>query len=144
MPRGEFRLANGLIIPNTFTTTGMAQVMQAAFQHAVLTWNVGLCNKISADVVTLADLQEPGPTNGYARQALPLDAAHWPTIGTLNGETYVESSTFTIPAAGPLDAASSRLFLTDGAVVICISAPFPGGLAVISAPLITKYRLYFR
>lgn len=149
MIRGEFITitpeGDEHVVPNQFTLFGVQTVLRAAFQ-AVATPNlwVGLGAHNPADMIALANVQEPSVANGYARQAIPAGLVNWPVIGLVNGEAYVETREFTFPISGVLDAAVNRLFITDGAQVVSISSAFEAGLQFLSAPLITKYRLYLR
>jgi hypothetical protein len=144
---GEFILSlpsgDELVIPNQFTTVGMQQVLSSAFQESSLTWYMGLCAHNPGDLVPLASINEPGATNGYARVALPLTLDNWPTLGNVNGESFIETRDCQFIATGNYDTLTNRLFLTDGSAVIAISA-VTGALGTIFATFSTKYRLYFR
>lgn len=149
MPRGEFQLHKAcgdvLRIPNQFTVIGMQQIVRAAFWKTDYTWHIGLCAHNPADDIALYSVDEPTiGVNGYQRQELHLDSGNWPTIGVVNGETYVESAPFTFIATGAYDKMTNRMFITDGEQVIAISSALPGGLAAVSANLTSAYRLYFR
>lgn len=141
---GEF-LVNGEWIPNTFTTKGMQAMLKSAFQALSPDWYCGLCSQNPGDVLALGDMYEPAiGVGGYARQALPLTLINWPTIGAINGESYIETRLLTFPYAGGYSAPVSRLFLTDGTDVMAVSSMFPAGSTVIVAPFATKYRLFGR
>lgn len=145
---GEFiitdRAWNEHVFPNQFTIAGAQQVMLAAFRQEQLNWFVGLCAHNPGDNIALPNVQEPSGLNGYARVALPGDSTNWPTIGQINGETYVESRNFTFVSTGPYDIATNRLFITDGTSVIAVSSPLEGGIGFVEADVTTKYRLWFR
>jgi hypothetical protein len=135
------------VIPNQFTTIGMQQVLKAAFWEIPATWYMGLCAHNPADAIPLANINEPTVgVNGYARAVLPLNAINWPAIGTVNGESYVETRdvTFVVTADEMYDIQINRLFLMDGANVVAISAAMEDGLQFLTENLVTKYRLYFR
>lgn len=147
---GEFliQLGHGIehAVPNQFTVIGMQQVLQAAFWGITGPWYMGLCAHNPDDSVPMSVLNEPTVgVNGYQRVTLPREVGFWPVIGQVNGESYVESGdcTFT-PAGGAFDQQTNRLFLTDGAQVIAISAAFEAGLTFQATPMTTRYRLYFR
>lgn len=144
MIRGGFMVGD-VWVPNQFTIIGVQAVIRAAFWQEPIDWYVGMCAHNQADSISLASVQEPGPTNGYVRQHLEGDLTNWPTIGLINGESYIESRPFTFPGPGPYDVATNRMFLTDGANVIAISGPRPEGeLSFDPLPVNTRYRLYFR
>ncbi len=147
---GEFitvdRFGNEHVIPNQFTVIGMQQVMKSAFQGNPSSWYMGVCAHNPADAIPLASITEPTFAHGYARQTIPMDIVNWPTIGQVNGESYVESRLcdFTVTAAQQYDVQTNRFFITDGAYVVAVSAPQEEGLHFINASFSTKYRLYIR
>ena len=146
---GEFilKMANGdeHVLPNQFTVIGMQQVLTAAFQQADLTWYMGLCASQPTDSIALSALVEPTVgVNGYQRDALALNSTNWPTIGNINGESYIESREVTFTASGDYDESVNRLFLTDGTYVIAISSPMQEGLHVVDTTFAVNYRLWFR
>ena len=145
-PHGEFIIGDGgYKVSNQFTIFGMQSVLRSAFQGNKLPWYIGLCAHSPADTLALSSLGEPSIANGYDRQLLPLTIAHWPTLGNVNGESYIESRQFTFPITAPLDVQVNRLFITDNTQVIAISSPImDGGLQLLTAAFTTRYRLYFR
>lgn len=134
------------VIPNSFTTLGMQQVLKSAFWNQIPTWYLGLCAHNPGDFVALANVVEPTiGTRGYARVPLHLDTVNWPTIANVNGESYVETRACQFTPSGiGFDVQINRLFLTDGANVIAISAGMEEGIHTVAALLTTSYRLYFR
>lgn len=146
---GEFIIrdvdGNEHCIPNQFTVVGMQQVLGAAFQGETPTWYMGLCASAPADSIALSSLAEPTVgVNGYARQALPLTAPNWPTLGNINGESYIESREVTFVATGAYDVQVNRFFLTDGTYVIAISSPMEEGVHSVTVSFTALYRLWFR
>lgn len=145
---GEFILTdiegNEHVVPNHFTVLGMQEVLKGAFWKIDQTWYVGLCAHSPADAIPLANVLEPAMANGYARQSLHLDSLNWPTIGNVNGESFIESRDFTFPLSAPTSIQVNRLFITDGAYVIAISTAFEAGLQFLNGNITAKYRLYFR
>jgi hypothetical protein len=129
---------------NQFTIKGMQKVLASAFQASSPSWYMGLCAAVPSDSLVLVDIDEPSIANGYARQAMPLNATAWPTLGTVNNESYIESLLVTFGITGTLDKAVNRLFLTDGVDVLSISSPLYETVQILNTPLSTKYRLYFR
>lgn len=144
MVRGEYVLSNGLVIPNHFTTIGLQQMVQAAFQQKDYTWYMGLCAHVPADSVALADINEPASENGYARQALPLTKTNWPTTGVLNNQVFIQSKVVTFPITAELATEVTRLFLTDGTYVISISSPIIDSPLILDDEYSAEYRLFFR
>lgn len=150
MIRGEYHSKDpktGLwtVLPNLFTLVGWNQILAAAFQGAVLDWDVGLCNTIPAVELTLLGIGEPTVgTGGYARQALAQNDTDWEEIGQVENESYVLSKEFTFPHAGPAySGAVNRLFITDGVDVISVSSAFPVPITYDVAST-HRYKLYFR
>lgn len=150
MVRGEFTLdlgeGNALVVPNQFTIYGWQQLLRSAFQGSPTTWWVGLCAANPTDSFGLANIDEPTiGVNGYARQELQMTQPNWPKIGTINGESYIESRQFTFtPDGGPFDRATNRLFITDGIAGVAISSALWTGLIQQEDQLNQHYRLYFR
>ncbi len=148
--RGEFEISGlgpeTIRVPNQFTTVGMQQVLKAAFWQQPSNWWIGLCAKNPADAIALASMNEPTiGVNLYARQSTIMNQLNWADIGVINGESYVESRELVFPyGAGPYDKAFNRLFITDGALVIAVSAAIDGGVQVNTAQINTRYRLFFR
>lgn len=147
--RGEFRIDLGggieMITPNQFTVFGMQRVLAAAFQGVAQVWQAGLCAHNPGDALALSEMGEPTiGVNGYARPSLPLDITNWPSLGVINGESFINSRPFIFPAAGAYDVQVNRLFLTDGSQVIAVGSQIDGGLQTIVANLTASYRLYFR
>lgn len=143
MIRGEYEV-NGVIVPNQLTVFGAQAIWKAAFWGISNTWYLGLCTRLPSDHLLLDTMGEPGATNGYARQAIPLNPASWPVIGLVNNETYAETESLTFPATGAYDTDVSRLFVTDGDYVISVSSQIPGGLQIIDSPFTVKYRIFLR
>lgn len=145
MIRGEYILEDGTIIPNQFTVLGMQAVVKAAFWNERRPWYMGYCAKNPGSLISMDSLLEPTiGVNGYQRQILTPDKPGWGKMGTINGETWIESRVVEFPATGPYDQEVNRLFLTDGDNVLSISSAFPGGLQTISTPTQRRYRLFFR
>ena len=150
MISGEFIVTDAkdqteLILPNQFTTLGLQQVLASAFWATPALWLMGMCQHNPGDNLALTSIGEPTlGVNGYARQDIRLDKTHWPIMGNVNGESYMESLAVVFPASAAWDKQVNRLFITDGTYVIAVSSAFPAGLLTISAPSTQKYRLYFR
>lgn len=153
--RGEFIRADGLVIPNNVTLYGSQKVLTLAFTDAVASFWMALCNAQPDTALQIEDLNEPTiGVNGYARQQLARTAVGWPTVGSLNGEAYIESASFVFAAVGgPFDAAARRIALLESETdvegdVIALSAAFPADLTVDTDTVIAdrtfKYRLYGR
>lgn len=148
---GEFISAdadgNEHIVPNQFTILGMQQVLYAAFWKTPFTWYMGHCAHNPADMLALNAIAEPTiGVQGYQRVAIPMDQYNWPTLGQVNGESYIETRNcdFIVTAAHVWDKQTNRYFITDGTAVIAISSATEEGLVNRSASFTTKYRLYFR
>lgn len=145
---GEFirtdRFGNEHVYPNQFTIIGAQQVLKGAFWGEAHDWFVGLCAHNPADSIALTSINEPSALNGYVRQAMTLNVSNWPTVGTVNGESYVETREFTFNLSGPTSIPVNRLFLTDGDYVIAVSSPIGEGIGYLSEPYTNKYRLYLR
>jgi hypothetical protein len=90
MYRGEFRFANGLVIPNNVTDVGAGLLLAAALRNTVIEFWIGLCSGVFAQDLQIEDLVEPTiATNGYARKAVARDIVGWPGDGVVNGISYV-------------------------------------------------------
>lgn len=120
--RAEYRFHNGLVIPNSFTNAGLDAILKGAFRNE---WPVGglfvgLCSAAPSRGLTLADLQEPTiGVNGYARQVLARNAVDWLTVGSLNGDPFLETKVLTFTASGgSYNKGITRLFLTPEATAI--------------------------
>lgn len=142
---GEFYV-RGKWVKNHFTTIGAQLILKAAFWQEHPDLFCGLCAHNPADSLQLGLMLEPTEgVNGYARETLGMNAAHWPKISHVNGNNYVETREFTFtPTGGAFDEATNRLFLTDGVDVIAVSSALEAGLVAQEDPLVTKYRLYLR
>ena len=155
MFRGEFRCANGLVIPNNVTIFGAQSILAGFARNDVPTFFVGLCNAVYEPDLTLADIEEPTiATNGYARIPLARDAIGWPSDGLVNNEPYVESLSLVWAAVdGEFDKAVTRMFITPEETALvgdlfCISGALPDELIVdpdtLEADRTFKYRLFAR
>ena len=160
--RGEFRFANGLIVPNNVTTAGRLEILRMAFTgntRAVVAaganFYVGICTAIPSDALQANQLVEPTiGVNGYARLPVSRDGVGWTTDGVVNNETFIQTKDLVFAAVGgPFSAAVSRLFLTTSlnAVtgnIIALSAALPTPFTIdVSTPLVNRtfnYRLYGR
>lgn len=152
--RGEFRFANGLILPNNVSLVGAQTILESAFNLTVQTWYVALVSGPPTLDMTMGDMTEPTiGTNGYARQALAHDAVGWPTIDASGDQAYVESATVTFAAVGgDFDEAIQRCALLGtntfnaGDSVWALSAPLPTELVITPTTLLVNrqftYRLY--
>jgi hypothetical protein len=144
---GEFIIAdeegNEHVVPNQFTTIGIQQVLKSAFWAQVPHWYMGLCAHNPGDSIPLISINEP-VGNGYSRQDLAFGITNWPTIGNINGESYIQTRDCTFALTGPTSVEVNRLFITDGEYVIAISAAMQGGLQNLNGNVTQKYRLYFR
>lgn len=157
MIRGEYIRADGLVIPNNITILGSGLILQGFARRAAITMWVALANCAPDQALLLDDLNEPTlGVNGYARIPVTQDSTGWPTLGTLNGESYVETD-FLIWAAigGNFDKAVNRMALCEGNIssttgnqVISLSASMPADLTVMPTTALGlrkfKYRVYLR
>lgn len=163
MIEGEFRFANGLIVPNNVTDSGRHEYLDMIFRGVdgvqVIdpgsTFWFGLSNAVPANVVDLTVIAEPTiGVNGYARISVPRNATGFPNSGHETGEHYVETDDLVFTASGgDFDAPISRLFLTpieslQIGQVWALSAPLAAPLTITpSTPLVNRtfrYRAYMR
>lgn len=155
MFRGEFRFANGLVIPNNITTVGIQTLLGLALRDTDTTLWVGLCSAVYAEDLQIESLTEPTlATNGYARLAVERTIVGWPSDGLVNGEPYLESKDLVFTASGaPFDQAVTRMFLCfdEDALtgdVFALSAALPDEFIVdTTTPLpdrTFRYRIYAR
>lgn len=154
--RGEFHRADGLVIPNNITTYGAQQILQWGLTAAGYNLHMALANCNPNPELLIESLGEPTiGTFGYARQPITQDATGWPTSGTFNGESYMESEVFMFEAvAGDFDAAINRLALvnslaaTSGQLVVALSNPLTDEIIITPATAAElrsfKYRIYAR
>jgi len=153
--RGEFRRADGLVIPNNVTIVGARTILAAALRNTVPTFWVGLCSGVYTPDLQIEDLVEPTlATNGYARLAVARDATGWPSDGEVNGEVYFESLALVWQAiGGPFDQPITRMFLSqtqNGLTgdVLALSAALPDDFIIEeTTPEVDrtfKYRLFAR
>ena len=131
--RGEYHFANGVVLHNQFTDTGLAAVLAAAFQNVYPVGGlyIGLCQAVPGRALTLADLIEPTiGVNGYARQVVNRDAVDWLTTGTQADDPFIETKQYVFAAVtAAFDQEVTRLFLTPEATatvgdVWAVSAAF--------------------
>lgn len=150
--RGEFIRGDGLVVPNNVTLLGATRFLQAAFQAQHYGIWMGLCSGVYDPNLTLPDIGEPDFVNGYNRINYYADSGNWPTIGTVNNETFVESlaSTFVATGAG-FDKPISRMFLTDSSGstnVLALSGALPAPMTILPSTPVEqrtfKYRFYLR
>jgi hypothetical protein len=155
MLRGEFRFANGLIVPNNVTEAGSAAILAAALRNTDITFWVGLCSAVYQPDLKIEDVTEPTlATNGYARLAVTRDLVGWPSGGLVNGESYLESLPLVWTAVGaPFDQPVTRMFISQeesatAGDIIALSAALPDDLIIDPATLEVDrtfvYRLYLR
>lgn len=160
--RGEFRFANGIILPNNVMKTGRAALLAMALQGddsvpviAGGNFYIGLCNTIPSDEVPYASLEEPTiGVEGYARQAVTRDTVGFPINGEDNGEPYIESKSLVfVPTGSGFDKPITRCFigLEQSALtgnIYSLSAPLPAALTLLSSTPVEDrtftYRLYMR
>jgi hypothetical protein len=155
MLRGEFRFANGQVIPNNITTAGAHLLLAAALRNTVPTFWVGLCSAVYAPDLEVQDVVEPTiATNGYARLAVARDSTGWPSDGEVNGEVYFESLPLVWQATGgPFDQPITRMFICGSEAgltgdIFCLSGALPDDFTVdITTPEVDRtfnYRIYLR
>jgi hypothetical protein len=140
MFRGAFIRADGLVIPNNITVFGSGLLLRMAVQHIVQPFWIALVNCVPDPLIQLEDVDEPTiGVNGYARQPIAQDdtAAGWPTVGTLNGESFCMTDYVTFTAAGgPFDKAVNRLALcttlddVTGDGIVALSAAMPAAIII--------------
>ncbi len=146
---GEFRVRiseKELVLPNQFTIIGAQAILRSAFHGEAQDWYVALGSTLPSDSIALSRINEPTVgVGGYARAHVPLGLTDWPTIGNVNGESYVETRQIDFIPSGPgFDKQVSCMVLTDGNYVIAVSSEFEEGFHTVAAPISTNYRLYFR
>ena len=160
--RGEFRFANGLILPNNLTDYGAQEMLKMSLwgSDSVLvapagSFDVGLCTGLPSLTAQIEDLTEPTiGVNGYARIAVTRDTTGWPNSGTVNGQFYTETGDLVWTASGgDFDQSIQRLFfsnqlsLTTGDF-LALSAAMPNpvtiGTATLAADRTFRYRVYSR
>lgn len=155
MFRGEFRFANGLILPNNITVAGVQTILDLAFRDTAVDFWVGLCSATYEPDLLIQDLVEPTiGTNGYARQQIARSALGWPGDGLANNEPYVESDSLIWAASGgAFDQAITRMFICFSETdltgdVFALSASLPAELTIDEATLEAdrtfKYRVFAR
>lgn len=155
MFRGEFHLANGLVIPNNITIFGAQSILAAFARNTVPTFFVGLCSAVYEPDLEIGDIEEPTiGVNGYARLPITRDAIGWPSDGLVNNEPYIESLTLVWAAVGgPFDKAVTRMFLTpeESAVngdIFCLSGALPDEFTIdvdtLEVDRSFKYRIFGR
>jgi hypothetical protein len=155
MLRGEFRFANGLVIPNNITTAGATMLLAAALRNTVPSFWVGLCSGVYTPDLAVEDLTEPTlATHGYARLAVTRDNVGWPSDGVVNGEVYFESASLVWEAAGgPFDQPVTRMFIcgTESGLtgdVFCLSAALPADFVIDTTTNLAdrtfNYRIFAR
>ena len=113
--RGEFRFANGRILPNTVTIAGQQQYLQMLFQNILVTqFFMGLTDSIPTMMSDLSTINEPTiGINGYARINVPRSIVGWPNEGSSAGIPFIETTDLVFtPVIGPFDQPVSRIFLT--------------------------------
>ena len=160
--RGEFRFANGLILPNNVMKTGRAALLSMALRGNDSVplagggnFYVGLCNTIPSDEVSYASLEEPTiGSGGYSRMAVTRDSVGFPTTGEDNGEPYIESKPLIfVPTGAGFDKAITRCFIGLEATALLgniysLSAPLPAALTLLPSTAeefrTFTYRLYMR
>ena len=144
--RGEYIRQDGLVIPNQLTMVGANSVLQAAFKHDEgIVWQMGFCSNAPAVDLSLANLDEPTVgVGGYQRVLLPFNPTNWPVLGSVNGETYVETTNCVFNLVGPIDVPVTRLFLSDGINVMSISSAITDAPILLTGLNSYKYRMYFR
>jgi len=139
-PGGEF-LVNGEWVPNQFTIYGANKLLTLALNQTNVTWYVGLCWVMPADVLILNTIGEPSG-GGYARSTLLPNATDWPTTGTVNGESYIQSKQILFGDPRIYNAPVNRLFITDATGVIAVSSALTSDM--IQDDFETNYRLWLR
>lgn len=155
MLRGEFRRADGLVIPNNVTTAGTLAILNLAFRGTNDTLWIGLCEAVYEPDLLIQDVDEPTlATNGYVRKELQANLTDWPTAGELNGETYIESKDLIwVASGGAFDHAISRMFASfeESALVgdvFALSAALPESITIDEDTppenRTFRYRLYLR
>lgn len=151
--RGEFIRGDGLVIPNNVTIFGTNKLLGMLFQQLPGTLYVGLCSGVYSPTVTTIELTEPTlGVGGYHRLEAPRGLASWPTQGTLNGESFVESADLIfVPTAAAFDEEVSRLFISDSAAgtgVMMLGGAFPAAVTLTPMTPIAqrtfRYRFYLR
>lgn len=119
-PRGAFRRADGLILPNNLSIAGAAMILQGAMLQTAPSIYAGLVTGTPTPTMTEADMTEPTiGTHGYARVHITNDLTGWPTNGTTGNESWVLSKLMSwVASGGNFDQAIQRLALFSGATKV--------------------------
>lgn len=152
MLRGEFRRADGLVIPNNITRAGTEAILRAALRAESFSIFAALADCVPDPDLLIADAGEPViGTNGYARIELERNTTDWPTVDEVNGEVFVESAPFTFAAVGgSFSRESSRVMLVSASTAgspLALSGAFTPitiGTATAEELRTFQYRLYLR
>lgn len=157
MIRGEFQCGDGLKLPNNVTDFGCVTLLNLALRNSDdYTFFVGLCTGVYDHALQIESLTEPTiGHNGYVRKSVTRDAAGWPNIGNLNGESFFGTDFLTWTAAGgPFDKAITRMFICGDNTLVAdmpifaLSAALPAPVTIaVATPLANrqfKYNLYLR
>lgn len=115
--RGEFRFANGLVIPNNVTISGKQEYLRRIFRGEVSgDFYFGLCATVPAPNLDLAAISLTEPVigqNGYSRISVTADEEGFPEAGVDAAGAWIESQDLTFTAVGgPFSRPITRLFLT--------------------------------
>ena len=152
MLRGEFTRGDGLVIPNNITTYGAGLILDMAMRDAANPLWVGLVRGFPRKDGLKSDFAESTFTNGYARKQILRSNVGWPTVGTLNGMSFLESDWLTWAAVGgPFSETFNRMMMcveqnSLAGSYICLSAPLPAPYAITPATPLEqrqfKYKIY--
>lgn len=152
MLRGEFRRADGLVIPNNIMTAGARAILDAACKDSAISFWAGLTRAAPTAGLLLSEIPEPEASNGYSRIAIPRNSTGWSGSGDLNGEPYLETFTLTWNASGSgYNIPVNRLMIVSaetGGNLLALSSPMPQELTFgPSTPIVNRqfvYRIYLR
>lgn len=150
--RGEFRFANGLIVPNNISLVGAQAMLESAFNLVEREWWVALVSGPPTLDMTMLDMTEPAiGVNGYARQELTHDDTGWPTVAVSGDQAYVESAVVTFAAVGGnFDKAIQRCALlgtdtySSGDDVWSLSSPLPAEVVITPTTLLADRQFTYR
>lgn len=124
-------------IPQEGQQTFLKMMVQAdnTVVNAGANFYVGLKDATFDPTVGLAAITgEPSATGGYARQAIPRDSGHWPTVTLINGVYRIQSVSVNFTASGAdFSTPVSRFFLAS---VVSGAGKLLSVSAALAAPLL--------
>jgi len=137
--RGEFKRADGLVIPNNVTRWGAQKLLDVVFNPAPsFSLFMTLVRGTFDPGLLMTDLDEPTiGTNGFARVDLnPTTVGNWnPAVQVDDGASVTSKDVVFEATGGDFDEAIRRVALVDSldsnvANVFCLSSPLPLDLTI--------------